>query len=300
MSARAIARALPHPRPIFWWALLIGSLAASVILRPAIDAMHPQGPPGGEVLYFASGSLLKRLSLGYEGLLADIYWTRVVQYYGRKRIAGARTYELLGPLLRVCTELDPRLVAAYRFGAIFLAEKPPQGAGQPQAAIALLQRGIVANPGVWRLWQDLGFIYYWDLHDYASAARVFKAGSERPGAPLWMKSLAATVAAKGGDSTTSRVLWSEIYRHADNESIRRSAIEHLQAIKAEEDLKELNRLLTAYRLRTGQPARSWGDLVAAGLLRAQPIDPSGVPYGINAAGVAVLGAKSAVKLNLIQ
>jgi hypothetical protein len=32
----------------------------------------------------ASGPMLKKLSLGYDSLLADIYWTRTVQYYGRR------------------------------------------------------------------------------------------------------------------------------------------------------------------------------------------------------------------------
>ena len=39
---------------------------------------------------FATGPMLKKLSLGYDSLLADIYWTRVVQYYGRRLGHGRR------------------------------------------------------------------------------------------------------------------------------------------------------------------------------------------------------------------
>ena len=37
-----------------------------------------------EVLYHEFAQGIKRLSLGYDGLLADIYWTRAVQYFGRR------------------------------------------------------------------------------------------------------------------------------------------------------------------------------------------------------------------------
>lgn len=177
--------------------LLLMCFLALVPLQQAIDQALQAQSRSVETLYIPSGNMLRRLSLGHEGLLADIYWTRVVQYFGRKRLDRATQFKLLGPLLRITTDLDPQLVIAYRFGAVFLAEKAPGGAGQPQEALQLLRRGIVANPDYWRLWQDLGFIYYWDLKDYASAARVFQTGAKRPGAGVWMKALAATVAARG-------------------------------------------------------------------------------------------------------
>jgi tetratricopeptide (TPR) repeat protein len=281
-------------------ALLVASLVALVPVQRAIDGELSLNRRMAEVLYLPSGKVLRLLSLGHEGLLADIYWTRVVQYFGRKRIDRETRYDLLGPLLRITTELDPHLVIAYRFGAIFLGEKAPRGAGQPEEALQLLRQGIVANPDYWRLWQDLGFIYYWDLKDYKSAARAFQAGSERPGAMAWMKALAATVAAEGGEIRTSRLLWSEIYRQADNDQIRKSAEEHLLALQAQEEMQALNALLQQYRQRQGYPARSFRDLVTAGLLSAMPLDPTGAPYRVGSDGQAALSPKSGIDLGLLQ
>lgn len=281
-------------------AVLVFSFLALVPLQHTIDRELAARGNVGELLYLPSGTTLQRLSLGYEGLLADIYWTRVVQYFGRKRLSGATRFDLLGPLLRITTELDPQLVIAYRFGAIFLAEKAPAGAGQPEEALQLLRRGIVANPDYWRLWQDLGFIYYWDLKDYASAARVFRAGSERPGAQLWMKAMAASVAAQGGAAQTSRLLWLEIYRQADNDQIRTSAENHLLALQAQEEIQTLNALLRQYEQAAGRPARSFRELVAAGLLHAQPRDPSGAPYQVGPGGLAGLAPGSKIDLQLLQ
>ena len=82
-----------------------------------------------EALYLRSSNVLRRLSLGYTGLLADIYWTRAVQYFGEQHHSGTGDFRLLAPLLEVTTELDPRLLPAYQFGANFLAPQPPNGAG---------------------------------------------------------------------------------------------------------------------------------------------------------------------------
>ena len=294
MSVEAIR---PAPRTLAAVAL-VAALAASIPVRIRLDRETERRKALSPVVYFTSGTTLRRLSLGYQGLLADLYWTRAVQYFGRQRLSRTGDFRDLGQILRIATELDPHLLIAYRFGAILLAEKPPAGAGQPEEALALIQRGIAANPSYWRLWEDLGFIYYWDLKDYVRAAAAFEEGSRQPGADLWMKTLAASVAAQGGELSTSRLLWSEVYSHAGNESIRRSAAEHLAAIKAAEDIAQLDRLLEEFRQREGRSAISIGDLVRAGMLPGRPADPSGVRYGVGPDGRAALGPGSSIDLRL--
>src|ERR1700675_149257 len=83
-------------------------LSGSVLLLRRLDQVR-SGATLEEVLYISSPKALKRLSLGYDGLLADIYWTRAVQYFGNKHVQGADTYKLLAPLLEITTTLDPKL-----------------------------------------------------------------------------------------------------------------------------------------------------------------------------------------------
>jgi hypothetical protein len=253
-----------------------------------------------ELMFLPSESRFSRVSGGYAGLLADIYWTRAVQYYGRHRLAHAKQFALLGTLLDITTTLDPHLLIAYRYGSLFLAGRPPEGAGDPKRAIYLLERGIVANPEYWRLWEDLGFIYYWDMKDYAHAARAFKTGSERPGALPWMRVLAASVAAQGGEVQTSRILWEEIARTAGNDHIRHSTDIHLAALDAQEVLKRLDSLVVLYKQKERHEVRTMQDLVAAGYLRGIPLDPSGEPYIVGTNGRAGLGPKSRIDLGLVQ
>jgi tetratricopeptide (TPR) repeat protein len=279
--------------------LLLGALAALMPVQNRIEGAKGLEGPVEDALYMPSGRIIGELSLGNQGLLADIYWTRVVQYFGRKRLEKDVRLDLLGPLLRITTELDPHLLIAYRFGAIFLSAKPPEGAGHPEKAIELLQRGIVANPDYWRLWQDLGFVYYWDLKDYAHAVKAFDAGSKQPGAEVWMKAIAAMVAAKGGDPETSKLLWTQIYHSAENKQMRENALDHLAALSAHQQLGYLDRLLARFRAQQGRPAKSFKELVDAGLLRGLPVDPGGVPYIVGRDGKAALGPHSKVKLRLL-
>jgi len=280
--------------------LLTGGFLGICLLQQSIDRFASSADGQGEELVFLpSEAKLARLAGGYSGLLADIYWTRVVQYYGRHRLARAAKFPLLGTLLDITTALDPHLLVTYRFGSVFLAGRPPEGAGDPARAIYLLQRGITNNPDYWRFWEDLGFIYYWDMKDYARASRAFQTGSERPGALPWMRALAASIAAQGGEIQTSRLLWIELARSAGNEAIRHSAETHLAALDALEALNRLDALLSLFAQKQGHEAHLMEDLVALGYLPGVPLDPSGAPYVIAPNGHAALGPQSRIDLSQV-
>src|ERR1700728_1476841 len=96
-------------------ACVVICLAASAVTVHRIDELRPKATLE-EVLYLSSPRVLKRASLGYDGLLADIYWTRAVQYLGGRHYNESKSYNLLAPLLEITTHLDPHLVVAYQFG----------------------------------------------------------------------------------------------------------------------------------------------------------------------------------------
>ena len=118
--------------------VLVICMTSSVLLLRKLDQLRSGGTVE-DVLYISSPTVLKRISLGYGGLLADVYWTRAVQYFGSKHHNGAQHYELLAPLLEITAALDPQLLVAYEYGANFLAPKPPDGAGMPRRAIELAE-----------------------------------------------------------------------------------------------------------------------------------------------------------------
>lgn len=262
---------------------LLACLIASVLVLRRVDQTRPQATLE-EVLYISSPKVLKRASLGYEGLLADIYWTRAVQYFGDRHRNNARNYNLLAPLLEITTALDPHLVPAYQFGASFLAPAPPGGAGEPDRAIQLMEYGIKNNPNEWHLYYDLGFVYYMDLKDYAKASQAFDQGSQVPGSHPFLKILAAQMAAHAGDFQTSRMLWTATYESNHDSLIRQNAIDHLRALKVDEDVTNLQAAVTRFGERTGRLPSSFSELLAAEGLRGVPVDSDGNPYRLTREG----------------
>jgi len=269
-----------NPRRQTTWiaaALLAGSLAASATLLHRIDRIRPQATLQ-EVLFISSPTVLKRASLGYDGLLADIYWTRTVQYFGNRHSNSVDNYALLGPLLEITTHLDPHLVVAYQFGGSFLAPQPPQGAGEPGRAIQLMEYGIRNNPNDWKLYYNLGFVEYMEIKDYAKAADAFARGSQVPGSHPFLKVLAAQMAQHAGDFGMARMLWTATYQSTQDKQIRENAYKHLRALRVDEDVTHLQHAVTLFGERTGRLPASLQELIASEGLPGIPVDPDGHPY----------------------
>ena len=249
---------------------MVASARTVYHIRPN-DRLH-------DALFVSSPQAVKKLSLGYSGLMADVYWTRVVQYFGGKHQAGAEEYKALAPLLDITVTLDPHLIAAYEFGSIFLAQPPPDGAGNVEAAVNLIKRGIQANPQYWRLYYSLGYLEYYERHDFKAAAQAFDEGAGKPGAHEWMKTMAALMHAKAGDTSTARYLWSRIYEETDDKNVKQNAFMRLACLRVDEQVPQLENLISRYHQQTDRWPTSWHELISAGLLQSPPVDPAGETY----------------------
>jgi tetratricopeptide (TPR) repeat protein len=262
----------------------LGVVAMLFMLATALqigrDYAFATDQPSEQVLYVQSPATIKRFALSYDGLLADIYWIRAVQYFGgeRRSTNANKDYTLLYPLLNMATSLDSRFSIAYRFGAIFLSEAKPRGPGRPDQAIALLEKGIAAMPGKWEYYQDLGYVHFWARHDYSAAAEWFRKAGEVPGAPWFLESLAAHTLAAGGDRRTARMLYSALAESRENEFMQKDAHRRLRQLDAMDATDALNAALAAYKTKGGQPPFTWQRLAAAHIVPGVPVDPDGFPY----------------------
>lgn len=272
--------------------LLAAGFAGVWQLQKKIDAEQRASRVEEDELALRSGNLVKKMSLEYAPLMGAIYWTRAVQYYGEKHRLHDKNMELLWPLLDIATTLDPLLLPAYRFGSTFLSDRPPRGAGRPDLAVELLERGLKANSEQWRLYQDLGNVYYFDEKDYPKASAAFAEGSKNPQAKIWMKVMAAKIAAEGESPETSYFLWQQVYESTKDPAIQRNAEEHITLMRVELDLKEINRLADQYEKKTGRRATRMAELRQAGLIKGIARDPEGYPYVLGEGGKAELNLYS--------
>jgi tetratricopeptide (TPR) repeat protein len=240
-------------------------------------------------------SRLKGFSLGMEGLLADWYWTRSLQYIGRKLMTvDGETIDvddlrglnprLLYPLLDTATDLDPRYMAAYSYGAIVLP------AIDPEKAIAIAKKGIANNPLEWRLHQHLGYIY-WKLERYEEAARTYEQGAEIPGAAPFMKIMSAQMRTQGGSRDTARQMFRQMLADNDDPQVRITAQRRLMGLDSLDERDAIDNALEQYRQVRGVCATRLAEIIPqlqgvrlpggrdfavdrAGNL----VDPSGAPY----------------------
>ena len=273
-------------------------LAATVQVQAARERAYPASEPFDSSLLLRSGSAARRLTGAYNVLFADVYWIRAIQYYGSIKhrfdtpaglqpivaepppSLAADALPDLYPLLDITTTLDPRFNIAYRFGSVFLAEPYPRGAQRPDLAIALLEKGLRERPDKWQYLQDIGFVHYWFEHDFLAAAASFQQAADVPGAPWWLRSLAATTLAQGGDRQSSRAMWRSILETAELDWVRHEAERRLLQLQALDAIDALQRIVDDYARRSGTRPE-WQTLAAARALRGIPLDPTGTPFDLN-------------------
>jgi tetratricopeptide (TPR) repeat protein len=283
--------------------VLVAGLGASAALSRWLDARRTdQTKRFAEEQLYLSGPAAKRLTLAFNGLAADWYWMRSLQYVGRKIVNYQDTHDgqlmftnlssldlrLLGSLLDVATTLDPQFIPVYEYGAVILPEI------NPDQAIALLNKGIAANPASWRLHQHLGYVY-WQRGEYTKASEIYAAGAKLPGVPAWMAAMSARLKADAGSRDAAREMYRRLYETSDDKTVKEMVVAHLMRLDWLDDRDEITRALTEFRTRFGRCPTSWRELVPSfrsTTLRIDPsngtpVDPSGVAYRLTNDGCGV-------------
>jgi hypothetical protein len=264
-----------------WLALLVLALAPVVPLSQArIEESLGAPTVQQQVLYLWSGGHVRRLFPGFESLAADVYWLRTVQYFGAERRFGReKRFELLRPLVEITTDLDPRLEIAYRYGAFFLAEPAPEGAGRPREAVAVLEKGVRKNPGSWQLRQDLGFFHYLFLKDPERASEILLEAADVPGAAFWLRTLAADILQKGGERGAARRMWRQMYEQAEEGVLKQNARFRLLALDSADAADGLTAAVEQYARQHGRRPPQLEELRQAGLWTGPLKDAADVPFG---------------------
>ena len=264
-------------------------------LTSKIEGARPPLPKGYEDSDLTvEGGRLRGYSFGAEGLVADWYWMRALQYLGTKMVESEMNPgmdlrplnpRLLYPMLDNASTLDPRFMTVYTYGATVLPEV------DPQQAIRLTEKGIEHNPEQWRLYHFLGFIY-WELKDYPKAAEVYERGSRLPGAPNWMSMMAVNMKGEGGSRDTAKQVYSRVYDQAQDEDTRSFARARLLGLDSLDEREAIDEALANFTAKNNRCPASWRE--AFPLIRQvrskagkelrfdsstlAPVDPSDVAY----------------------
>ncbi len=272
--------------------ITVGLVAAALLMRwHDAHSPHPPVRSAEEQLYL-NGPAMKRLTLAFNGVAADWYWLRSLQYVGGKIVNYEDTHtgnfdlaslssldlRLLPSLLRMTTTLDPQFLEPYYYGALIL---PDVNADE---AIALLNDGIAAKPDKWRLYQHLGYIY-WQRGNLQKASDVYAAGAKVQGAPPWMLAMSARLKAEGGAGQAAREMYIHLGEASDDPTVKEMVGKQLMRLDSVEDRDKIRVIIANHRAVTGRCVTSWKEITlslrAAGLrvdASGAPLDPKNIPY----------------------
>jgi len=281
-------------------AIIVAGYASAAYLSSTLDGIRPQLSVG-----FADndldivGSRIKGFAFGMEGLVADWYYMRSLQYIGDKILAhkdeivdldDLRAIEprLLYPLLDNATSLDPNFLGAFYYGALVL---PSIDGNQ---AISLIKKGIEHNPDAWRLYQHLGYIY-WKLGKFEDAADAYELGSQKPGAPPFLRLMSGAMRTEGGSRATAREIFRQMYDGTDDPAVKITAERRLAQLNSLDERDAMDAVLAEFRTRTGRCPASLKEIMpllikvrlpAGNEFRLDPAgnlaDPTGAPYILEA------------------
>ena len=281
--------------PFFALVVILAGFAAIYGLSNYLERARPSLPAGLEdaemVVQIAE---LKGYALGFEGLIADWYWMKSLQYIGDKIYANNQNLDLedltaldprlLYPYLDAATTLDPRFTEVYSYGAVVLP------AINPEQAIELTEKGIAANPEQWRLYQHLGYIY-WRLETYEKAAEVYARGAAVKDAPPFLRMMQARMKNQGDERETARAIYEQMAREAADDRTREAALIRLLELDSFDERDAIRRALTDFQAKNNRCAEKWSELLPLlktvkmplsrqfRLNRANDlVDPSGAAY----------------------
>jgi len=288
--------------------VVVLGLACAALLVGWTDTLRPPPDPNAidESLY-VNGKTARRISLGFNGLAADWYWMRSLQYVGKKILnqpgdvalddLSKLNLKLLAPLLDTATTLDPEFLDPYEYAAIVLP------AVDVQEAIRITQKGIAANPNAWRLYQHLGYIY-WQQGDYKASSEIYGRGAQIPGAPTWMVAMKAKMIAEGGSRNTAREIYTRMFEESADDQVKDMARKHVLLLDSLDQRDVLRKVMQIFRDKTGRCPTSWTELREAFRVlsipvdvNGSPVDPTGMPYVLNSGTCEVeLNPKSEIPI----
>jgi tetratricopeptide (TPR) repeat protein len=207
--------------------LLVFALAATAAVGLSREAARwtPRGRALEEMAYYPSGRWLVPASLGERATMADLTWLRAVQYYGEHRVSDNR-FGLLYHVFDIVTSLDPRHRNSYVFGGTSLAQ---EGA-QFERGIALLEKARAADPSVWTYPFEIGFLYFVERRDYATASLWFREATRKADCPDYVERFAAFTAGRAGYRDQAVELWQRVAETTTNHVLREKAVEQARKL----------------------------------------------------------------------
>ncbi len=165
----------------------------------------------------------KLSTLGFDQLMADMYWLAFINYEGDTAARGKDNFRHCSEYLDLITGLDPHFLQPYWFCAFSV------GADQkrPDLADKIIRRGLETNPNNWYLPYIAGLNMYLFAHNEKQAAKYYRQAARFPEAPHWLAGQAAILESEIPSIVKEIRTWDGIYRSNEPWKVRARAKDQL-------------------------------------------------------------------------
>ncbi len=175
---------------------------ASQLLKQRVLHERSRWPAMEELQLMPSPAVVKKLALGYDQAVADLWWARTTVYYGSDTEHEASKFQYLEPLIDTVLALDPKFERVYDWASYAVTFR--SGAATTDEflrSVQYLERAIDEFPDTYKFYWLAGIRYFLDLRveDEALQRRYRERGAEliekamrQPDAPSTLASYAAS------------------------------------------------------------------------------------------------------------
>ena len=279
-------------RRIISLVIISALLGVAVGSEVELGRIPREDPLGRELLYLPSPEMLKIMSLGNSGLVADVLYLWSIQYYSGFKPNERFLY--LETIYNLITDLDPLYFDAYRIGALIMQIQTSGDQVQLKETVRrLFDKGLENLPESWQLAEAAAWDFFMRFHDQEAALHYAEIAAVRPGAPARINRMVGVWRDKEQAWTIDDSIeyWRRAVDDAEDEYGRAMSVSHLYDAVTAKDRGVLEAVLAYYSERHESCAQSWEELIAAGLIGEIPLDLMGNPYGIDSSACTIVAFK---------
>lgn len=245
-------------------------------IQKNIDTQKGLHKKEGIDIVVPSGQYMKVAVLGYNNVIADLYYLKAHQYVGTQEIRKA-DYPQLYPIIDLITDLDPKFISPYMFGGLALS----LSGMHVDESILILKKAYKMDPNVWQTGFYLGFNYWYYLQEYDRAVEYTSKAASQPGAPSFLSALAANLYAESKRPDMAIDFLKNLKETTKDEDAKKDIDARIKLAEVTRDAQILEGAMEKFKNKYNKMPATLDDLVKKGIIDSIPDEPNGGYYYID-------------------
>lgn len=256
--------------------IIVALLFFAFQIQKNIDTQKTLHKKQGIDIVVPSGQYMKIAVLGYNNVIADLYYLKAHQYVGTQEVRKA-DFPQLYPIIDLVTDLDKKFLSPYLFGGLALSLTGMH----VDESILILKKAYKMDPTVWQTGFYLGFNYWYYLQEYDRAVEYTSKAASQPGAPSFISNLAANLYAESKRPDMAIDFLKNLKETTRDEDAKKDIDARIIVAEVTRDAQLLEDAIEKFKKKYNKMPATLDDLIKKGIIDAIPIEPNRGYYYID-------------------